>query len=98
MTENFEHEVEEATRLYESTIQHAATRTRDMIERYGTVGALSRLMISADLQTGFKVLRDAGQLDRTFEALVVRYRDRFGPDAVEAAQWRLDHPYELIEE
>ena len=66
-------EIERAIQLYEQIIRHAATRTRQMIDRYGEVKALSKLMISPDLQQGFKVLRDRGQLDLTFEAVVARH-------------------------
>ncbi len=89
-------EVEHAIELYEKTIGHAATRTRQMIEQYGEVDALSRLMVSADIQQGFKVLRDSNQLDSTFESLVVRFRHLFGSDTIQAAQWRLDHSDELL--
>ena len=92
----FKKEVEHAIRIYEREIGHAATRTRPMIYKYGEVEALSRLMVSADLQQGFKVLRDRDQLDKTFESLVVRFQNLFKPDVVQAAQWRLAHPYELL--
>ena len=85
-------EVERMIELYEEAIGRPATRTRQMIEQYGEVEALSRLMITADLQQGFKELRDRDQLDRTLEALVVRFRQSFRPDAVEAARWRLANP------
>ena len=39
-------------------------------------------MVSADLQQGFKVLRDRNQLNNTFEALVVRFQHLFKPDVV----------------
>jgi hypothetical protein len=45
-------------------------------------------MVSPDLQQGFKVLRDSGQLDQTFEAVVVHFRDFFRDNVVQAAQWR----------
>ncbi len=92
----FRKEVNHTINLYEREIGHAATRTRPMIDRYGEVEALSRLMVSPDLQQGFKVLRDRNQLNNTFEALVVRFRHLFKPDVVQAAQWRLDHSYELL--
>lgn len=88
--------VEDAIVLYEKAIRHAATRTRQMIEEHGEIEALSRLMISADLQQGFKVLRDSNQLDKTFEAVVVRFKHLFKPDAIEAAQWRLANPHQLL--
>lgn len=81
--------------VYERTTGHTATRTRQMLERYGAIDALSRLMVSADLQQGFKALRDSGQLLQTFEALVVEYPEIFPKSAVDAAQWRLDHAHEL---
>ena len=46
----FQEEVRHAILLYERAIGHAATRTWPMIAKYGEVGALSRLMVSADLQ------------------------------------------------
>jgi len=94
--EVFREEVEHAISLYEKAIGHAATRTWPMIAKYGEVEALSRLMVSADVQQGFKVLRDRGQLDKTFEALVLRFQHLFKPDVIKAAQWRLAHPYELL--
>ncbi len=93
---SFKEEVEHTIRLYEREIGHVATRTWPMIVKHGEVEALSRLMVSADLQLGFKVLRDRNQLDNTFEALVVRFQHLFKPDVVQAAQWRLAHAYELL--
>jgi hypothetical protein len=88
--------VEHTVSLYERASLHAANRTRNMIETHGEVEALSRLMISPDLQQGFKVLRDSGQLAQTFEAVVVRYRQLFREEVVQAAQWRLDNPHSLL--
>jgi hypothetical protein len=93
---DFRAEVARAIQLYERAIRHSATRTRQMVERYGEIEALSRLMISADLQQGFKVLRDRNQLDLTFEATVVRYRRLFRNEVVQAAEWRLSNPYTLL--
>ena len=89
-------EIERAIQQYEQIIVHAASRTRQMIDRYGEIQALSRLMISADLQQGFKALRDRNQLDLTFEAIVVRHPEAFSDEAVEAARWRLEHPHDLL--
>ncbi len=82
--------------LYEQTMRHAATRTREMIDAHGDVEALSRLMISPDLQQGFRVLRDRNQLDQTFEAVVTRFPHLFRDEVVQAAQWRLDNPHSLL--
>lgn len=92
----FRADVAHTIEVYERAIRHTATRTRTMIETHGEVEALSRLMISADLQQGFKVLRDRNQLDQTFEAVVVRYQRLFTDEVVQAAQWRLDNPHSLL--
>lgn len=89
-------EIEAVIASYEAAIGGFAARTRQMIERYGAVDALSRLVVSADLQQGFEVLRDLGQLNQTFESLIVRYPHRFSPNVVEAAQWRLDNADQLL--
>lgn len=81
--------------IYEKAIGQAANRTRQMIERHGAVEALSRLVESPDLQQGFRVLRDRGELDNTFEAIIVRFPKLFPDKVVEAAQWRLDNADQL---
>lgn len=95
-TTNLHNDIEHAIILYEKIIHHSATRTRQMIGTYGEVEALSRLVVSADLQKGFKALRDRHQLKLTFEAIVVRYPDKFKDDAVNAAQWRLENAENLL--
>jgi hypothetical protein len=66
-----------------------------MIDAYGEIEALSRLMSGGDLQQGFKALRDNGQLDQSFEQIVVQFPHYFRPEVVEVAQFRLDNPYDL---
>lgn len=92
----FADEVEKTIVLYEREIGRHATRTRNMITERGETDALSSLMVSPDLQQGFKVLRDHQQLCKTFEALVVRFSSEFSREVVEAAQWRLDHADDLL--
>lgn len=82
-------DIEDVIAVYECEICEAAARTRQMIQRYGQIGALSKLVESADLQKGFRILRDSGRLDSTFEALIVRHENLFQRNVVEAAQWRL---------
>lgn len=89
-------EVAQTIELYERAICHPATRTRQMIDTHGEVEALSRLMVSADLQKGFKVLRDRNQLERTFEGIVVRFRHLFAEQKVQAAEWRLANSRDLL--
>jgi hypothetical protein len=59
----FRDDVEKAIALYEETNGYAANRTRQMIADHGQIKALSLLIVSPDLQQGFKVLRDSKQLD-----------------------------------
>jgi hypothetical protein len=92
----FKEEVEQVIQIYEREIGHAATRTRPMIEKYGEIVALSKIVVSPDLQKGFKVLRDSGQLDKTFEALVVRFNHYFEPEVVESAKWRIENAEHLL--
>lgn len=91
-----EQRVDETIQLYEQVTGSAATRTRGMIDRHGVVEALSRLMLSPDLQRGFRALRDNDQLEETFEAVVTRSPALFSAEVVEAARWRLDNPHGLL--
>ncbi|MDR1786866.1 MAG: hypothetical protein LBR16_00215 [Treponema sp.] len=87
-------DLENTISVYEKAIGHFASRTRQMLERKGNVGALEALMTSADLQHGFKVLRDKKMLDKSFESVIVKYQDTvgFSKTTVETARFRLDHP------
>ena len=94
--DGFLDEVENAIKLYEAVTGYPATRTRQMIAKYGVIAAISRLVNSSDLQKGFTALRDTNQLDFSFEALVVKYCDFFDTNTVTAAKWRLAHPFDLF--
>lgn len=85
-----------AIEVYENAIGGYASRTHQMIKKYGEIDALSKLVVSPDLQNGFKVLRDQNKLDSTFEKIVVKYSDLFKTDIVEAAQWRLKNAKNLL--
>ena len=89
-------DIENVISVYERETGVAASATRLMIERHGPIEALSRLVVSADLQRGFRVLRDSGRLDMTFESLIVRHARHFRDEVVAAAKWRLEHP-DLLE-
>lgn len=95
---NFKLDVENAISAYEAANNHAAIRTREMFAHHNNnyVMVLSLLMKSPDLQQGFKVLRDTNQLEKTFEAVILRHKELFEPEVIEVAQWRLDHPYDLF--
>lgn len=94
-TTTFLAEVDEAIEVYEDAIGNFASRTRQMISEQGAVAALSKLVQSPNLQSGFRVLRDRGELDRTFEAVVLRHQSLFDHPIVEAARWRIDNADQL---
>ena len=88
-------DIERVIAIYEELIGISAVRTRQMIERYGAIEALSRLAVSGEVQSGFRVLRDRDRLDLTFEAVIKRHADLFREDVVDAAKWRLQNAYLL---
>lgn len=96
---NFEVDVENAISAYESANNRVAIRTREMFTHHNNdyVLVLSLLMKSPDLQQGFRVLRDSNKLEKTFESVILRHKELFEPEVIEAAKWRLDHPYDLLE-
>jgi hypothetical protein len=53
-------------------------------------------MASPGLKHGFETLRDRKRLDKAFEPVVMRFLNLFGRDAIEAARWRIAHPYVLL--
>ncbi len=88
-------EVREVTVHYEKLIGAPATRTRQMIERYGAVDALSRMAINSEIQSGFKKLRDSNQLHLTFEAVILRHSDLFSESALKAAEFKLKNSKDM---
>ena len=90
-----EQEVYRTVELYEYLNGRPATRTRALLKSMPVRDALAQLMTSADLQEGFRALRDAGKLDHTFEAIVVRNSHLFEEETIIAARWRLEHSYDL---
>ena len=89
-------DIEDVIAVYEQEIGTPANRTRQMIEQYGSIDALSRLAVSPELQRGFKVLRDRNLLHMSFEALIVRHAKLFHEDVVKAANWRLENAHSLF--
>jgi hypothetical protein len=59
---------------------------------YGKVEALSKLMMAEEAQKGFKVLHKTSNLDKTFEKVVLNFKQYFKKDIIERAQFRLEHP------
>ena len=61
----------------------------DMRRRYGTVGAIDRLVRSGEIQSGFKRLKELGLLEWTIESAVLKFPDKFSNQIREAANWKL---------
>jgi hypothetical protein len=87
----FEADLEESLKTYELLIGAFASRTRNMIAQYGDVESLSRLVVTADIQPGFKVLNQNGKLQATFEAVITRHPAKFRKEIVDAAVFRLEN-------
>ena len=90
--ESLEIDVDKTIALYESYITGSAIRTRQMIERKGVIKTLEDLVQSSDYQQGFKKLHQHNQLDKSFEALILKYKDLFSKNAATWADFRLKNP------
>ena len=91
--DNFLEDVENAVKNYEEISGVVAQKTRAMLKELGPDEALSRLLMTEDYQKGFKVLRDNGKQNISFEAIIVKHKDKFNEGIVEAAKFRLKNPY-----
>jgi hypothetical protein len=60
-----------------------------MRDRHKTIPAIEKLVQSGEIQSGFKRLKELGLLDWTIEAAVLKFPDRFSPNARECAEFRL---------
>lgn len=60
-----------------------------MRQRHGTIGAINKLVVSGDIQSGFTRMRSLGLLEWTIEAAVVSHSELFSDEVVGAAKWRL---------
>ena len=60
-----------------------------MRRQHGTIEAIERLVLSGDIQSGFKRLRQLDLLDWTIEAAVTKFPHEFSRHARECAEWRL---------
>lgn len=60
-----------------------------MRARHGTIRAITKLVESGDIQSGFKRLEALGLVDHTIEAAVVRFADEFPRQTRECVEFRL---------
>ena len=66
-----------------------ASRTWQMIEKHGMIGAMERIVSRPSDAAGYRMLVEMGMQDISFEAIVVRYPGAFSPQAVDRAAKRL---------
>jgi len=92
---NFEKEIKETISIYKKTVGGFTPRTDNILNNNDKIKSIGNLMKSGEAQKGFKTLRNNKQLDKTFESLVIKYKNLFDKNIVEAAQWRLDHAFDM---
>jgi hypothetical protein len=61
----------------------------NMRRELGTIPAISKLVTSGDIQSGFERLKKLNLLDWTIEAAVVKYSAEFSKTDLECAKFRL---------
>lgn len=64
-------------------------RTRQKISRDGIVPCVASL-VTGKASDGFRMLEERDMLDLSFEAIALKYPDRFEPAVLDAARARLD--------
>ena len=66
-----------------------ASRTWQMIKRYGIIPSVERVVTRKDETTGYKTLVEMGLSDFAFEAVVCRHPDVFSAEALQRSKQRL---------
>ena len=61
----------------------------EMRSRHETIEAMTRLVRSGEIQSGFRKMKDKGILEWSIESGVVKFRNEFLSEDVECAEWRL---------
>ena len=72
-----------------------ASRTWQMINRVGIIGAAEKAVNRNIEPAGYRVLVEMGLQDLTFEAVIVRFPEEFSKEAVTRAKARLEELSEL---
>lgn len=92
---NVELELLKALYAYEEVLSEKnkrrtrATRTWQMIDRHGIIGAAERAVNRNIEAAGYKLLAAIGLHDLTFEAVIVRHPEIFSQEVIERAKERL---------
>jgi hypothetical protein len=66
------------------------TTFKRMREEYGTVDAISRLVVNGEIQSGFKKMSELGLIEYTIESAVLKFPNQFTKNVQKCAKWRLD--------
>jgi hypothetical protein len=80
--------IDETLRLSAKHNYHPTTFV-GMRARYGTHAAIFRLVVSGDLQSGFKRLCELGLKEWTIESAILKFPDEFSKEIQECAAFRL---------
>lgn len=94
-TSDVERECIEAVFAYEEVLsakagrRQPASRTWPMIERYGIIEAVERVVKRKDDALGYTALMDMGLAEYAFEAVILRHPSAFSPQAVAQSKERL---------
>jgi hypothetical protein len=60
-----------------------------MVDEYGIIATVERIVMRPDDAAGYRVLVEMGMEDMAFEAVVLRHPDAFSREAVEHSRLRL---------
>lgn len=88
MNPNLEAFIDETIRVSAEHHYHPTTFI-SMRQRHGTVEAINRLIVSGDVQSGFKRLKELGLLDYSIEAAILKFPHEFPRSSQECAEFRL---------
>lgn len=95
-TSNAERQCLKAIYAYEEVLtarngrKTKASRTWQMLKRYGILGAVERAVNRPEEAVGYTALLEMGLQEYAFEAVVVHYPDLFSSEAVQRSRARLD--------
>ncbi len=89
MTQELEQFIDQGIRLG-AELGYYPTVFMQMRERWGTVGAMKRLVVSGDIQSGFRRLHTLGLRDWSIEAGVIKFTNLFTVGEQQAAVFRLE--------
>lgn len=83
--------------VYETLAGSYALKAKNIIDNTDPIHALVNLVVTPDLEYGFKALREEKMVrEASFEKLVIKYAELFPQEAIAIAKMRLDDPYEQI--